>query len=139
MRILIIIMVLSLVSCKLNYELTIVKLPSGTSLIGVLPPHNIPEFTPGIYQMQNVTLHKDTLKIEIQYSGGCSKHEFYLYQQNLKKDTIYLNIKHKTNGDACRSLIQEKIWFDLSPLRLKNGKQRIIALQGWDSVLTYSY
>lgn len=67
-------------------------------------------------------IEKDTLYINVEYSGGCSRHEFKLYvwkgilKSNPQQAEIF--VSHNSNGDLCKAWIRKEIKFELSTLRV---------------------
>jgi hypothetical protein len=62
----------------------------------------------------------DCLKIEVRYGGGCKIHDFTLYYTPLPDFSLFsgvLQLSHNANGDTCKALCHEDIYFDLSGLR----------------------
>jgi hypothetical protein len=69
-------------------------------------------------------VENDILSTVVSYSGGCEKHEFTLgavigFTNTDVNPQVKLVLGHENNGDTCRSLIRERIDFDLSPLKEK--------------------
>ena len=69
----------------------------------------------------------DTLMVDVEYGGGCEKHEFTMVSNNLwlkslpPQLTLYL--EHKANNDMCRALIRKTLQFDLKEVRFPGGKE----------------
>ncbi len=62
----------------------------------------------------------DCLKIRVSYGGGCKEHGFTLYYEHLPILSQYsgsLLLSHNANGDLCKALITEDLYFDLSSVR----------------------
>jgi hypothetical protein len=74
-----------------------------------------------ILTVNNVLCDKDTITLNITYSGGCKEHKINLYayktieKSNPAKVTIVLS--HDANDDYCEALITRKIKFDLKTLK----------------------
>lgn len=62
----------------------------------------------------------DVLKLEVQYAGGCSEHEFALYlgSEFLESNPVQSEtlLSHITE-DTCEQLIVDNLRFDLLPIR----------------------
>ena len=77
-------------------------------------------------------IEKDSLIINIEYSGGCTKHEFQLFigkwilKSNPPQAELYLS--HNSNGDMCEAYIRREIKFDL--YQLKNWFGNSMNLKG---------
>jgi hypothetical protein len=74
-----------------------------------------------ILTVNNVFCDKDTITLNITYSGGCKKHGINLYayktieKSNPAKITVLLS--HDNNDDSCEALITRKIKFNLKQLK----------------------
>ena len=66
-------------------------------------------------------IEKDSLIINVEYSGGCTKHDFKLFigkwilKSNPPQAELYLS--HNSNGDMCEAYIRREIKFDLTLLK----------------------
>ena len=91
----------------------------------------------------NAVIENDSLKLSVQFGGGCRKHEFMLISDGnyMESDPPKLNmyLDHQHNDDACRALIQEELAFDLSAIRYAVGNKIILNISGWEAPLTYTY
>jgi hypothetical protein len=101
-------------------------------------------------QIQSARVDGDTLRLEVQYGGGCSQHVFRLLagtgfmESNPVQTRLYLG--HNANGDMCRALVRPTLAFSLAPLaeqwRRNYGRgpgTMIIRLEGWTGELRYSF
>jgi hypothetical protein len=70
--------------------------------------------------------NNNTLSIKVTYFGGCKKHSFELYGFKETKNKIVLNLEHNTNGDTCKKIIRENLFFDLTPINNEYQKMRDI-------------
>jgi len=89
------------------------------------PPVNILEFADDPEEGSNTDIllaeiDGDVLNLEVQYSGGCSDHEFTLYVSNdfmesnpVQSETVLSHIEQ----DPCDSVVTDDISFDLLPIR----------------------
>jgi len=63
----------------------------------------------------------DTLRLAVEYPGGCRQHEFLLIGVGFYIKTyppggdFFLN--HDTKGDTCHETISQYLYFDLTPVR----------------------
>lgn len=95
--------------------------------------------------IESVTLKQDILEITVSYSGGCQQHNFDLvfngmYKKSLPvKATIFL--VHENKGDNCRSIVTQKLAFNIRSIRNPAGKsgEVHITLDGWANMIPYSY
>lgn len=113
---------LLLFGCSSQKSITIVTLPTGTTASGVFKIDQKPNIVSNDFNITEANVIDDTLKVNVQYSGGCNRHDFYAYIKEQKKDTITINLLHNNNGDVCRALKEETIWFDLISLKSKTTK-----------------
>lgn len=99
-------------------------------------------------ELDRVTITKafiegDSLKLSVQFGGGCRQHEFSLVSDGkyMKSMPPRLNmyLEHKHNDDACRAFIHEDLAFDLSAIRYAAGNKLVLQVVGWDSNLVYEY
>lgn len=68
----------------------------------------------------------DSLRLEVQYSGGCADHDFWLLAVHgwtplpdgsvVRKVGVDLLLPHEDHDDACDALLTRTLQFDLSPL-----------------------
>ncbi len=69
--------------------------------------------TPGMYG--------DELRLQAEYSGGCSDHDFLLIGPLTipegEPTPITLFLSHNSHGDPCRALLTDRLAFDLTPLK----------------------
>lgn len=63
-----------------------------------------------------------TLSITVTYFGGCKKHSFKLFGFKETKNKILLNLDHNSNGDTCKKIIKEKLFFDITPINKEYQK-----------------
>tara|TARA_R110002050_G_scaffold220557_1_gene356397 strand:- start:5408 stop:5905 length:498 start_codon:yes stop_codon:yes gene_type:complete len=101
------------------------------------------------YNILAANIIKDELWIDVSYGGGCKEHQFDLMFNNayIEKESktgeifprIQLTLKHHANGDACRSIVREKIRFNLKGVQDKGLHEFQILLVGWEQILIYNY
>jgi hypothetical protein len=126
-------------ACNSNKPITIAKLSSGTTLVGILTNGQKPDIISNALQISNSSIIGDSLFLDLEYSGGCNTHEFHAYKKKTEKDTVTLGIVHNGNGDACRAIISEKVWFDLSTLKTKKKNNLYIKMHRESFILNYTY
>ena len=87
------------------------------------------------------SIQGDSLVVQVAYSGGCAEHAFELVAAGPQVRSLPpkqpLMIAHETNGDACRSCIEEILAFDLRPHRMSPTGLTVILFN--DSTLMYRY
>jgi hypothetical protein len=107
---------------------------------GFVEPENNAPFT-----VKSVKVKGDILNIEVEYSGGCEKHEFDLFFNGIYMKSMPpkagLILVHKNNDDNCRQLITETLKFDLTPTRYGDTKDYtiIFSLNNFKDEFEYSY
>ena len=79
------------------------------------------------YFIEEITIQDDILNIIISYSGGCEKHYFKLVTSlNFTiVNRVYrskLILSHDANGDMCKRIVEEHLYYDLSPLKKRYQK-----------------
>jgi hypothetical protein len=70
---------------------------------------------------------KDILSAVVSYSGGCEKHEFTLaavpsFTNTGSNPQTKLVLGHESNGDMCKKIVKETLYFDLKPIKEKYRK-----------------
>lgn len=94
-------------------------------------------------RITDVSLEKNVLTLYVEYSGGCGdqKHTFELLGSSMIQKSLPpkrgVKLFHDNNGDDCRSLIQDTLKFDISPLAYTGG-EIILQLEGWDTPVSYT-
>ena len=74
------------------------------------------------YELNEVSVKRNTLMANISYGGGCRTHEFALIMSDsftvTKSETqLEGSIAHNANGDLCEAWLTEDIEFDLTPIK----------------------
>lgn len=91
--------------------------------------------------VMQASIQGDSLVVQVAYSGGCAEHAFELVAAGPQVRSLPpkqpLMIAHETNGDACRSCIEEILAFDLRPHRMSPTGLTVILFN--DSTLMYRY
>jgi len=79
------------------------------------------------YNLNDIKIVGDSIKINISYSGGCREHEFKLIAQNCFEEDdspkAKLVLSHNSNSDPCERYITEEHSFNLLPLKYKYYKK----------------
>jgi len=92
----------------------------------------------------------DTLRVTVEYSGGCARHNFSLHASRVFMESHPVQsaivIRHNANGDQCRAMLRRDLTFDLTRLRdawRASYQQRhgtiILRLRGHRSGITYTF
>lgn len=71
-------------------------------------------------QINQVSLEKNLLTLEIDYQGGCEEHTFKLYAWSAFLQSLpplaMLYLSHNAQNDECTEAITQQLTFDLTPL-----------------------
>ena len=82
------------------------------------------------YTIDSLHINNNILSIFIQYSGGCTQHDFNLYNNSITTRSLPpqtpVNLKHNSNQDMCRQLISEELKFNIA--KLKTNKDSSVVL-----------
>lgn len=85
----------------------------------------------------------DFLVLNVSYTGGCETHDFEVLSNGKYTATyppeIVLHIKHYNNGDFCRGVIDEKRYFDLTPLQYPGTNRVRLVFAKNNKILDYIY
>jgi hypothetical protein len=127
---------------KPNPETTVQK--DSISTIHVGSDLSLPD-TNDAFSILNVALKGDILEIEVSYGGGCREHDFDLQFNGLYKKSMPAQaaiwLVHENQGDACRAMIQKKLYYNISSIRNPSGKpgELHISLAGWNDRIVYRW
>ena len=101
-------------------------------------------------QITAARIDRDTLRLTVQYGGGCRTHVFrlvggYAFAESLPVQTG-LHLGHDAGGDVCKALVRPELAFSLAPLAemYRRGYQTRsgtidIHLAGWTPTLRYTF
>jgi hypothetical protein len=101
-------------------------------------------------QIQAARIDGDTLRLTVQYGGGCRQHVFRLVAASVFLESLpvqsLLVLGHDAKGDPCRALVRPDLAFSLAPLaeayrrsyRTQTGTIDV-RLQGWTTALRYTF
>ncbi len=85
----------------------------------------------------------DFLQIDVSYSGGCEEHEFNLVSNGKFTPTypveLEIHLEHNANGDRCRSLIDKRLFFDVTPFQNPSTSQVLFVVTNSNKTIDYSY
>jgi len=90
------------------------------------------------FDLKDVIISGDTVKITVSYSGGCTTHTFeVIWSETLSCTTppqTGLIILHNSNGDMCEAYITETLVFNVSDMAdgLSLDTLCVSVLNGWD-------
>ncbi len=75
----------------------------------------------------------NTLKVVVEYSGGCRDHVFQLVTNGMLMKSLPpqrpVRLIHQANEDVCRRMIIDTLTFDLTPLAAPGGGRIKLNLQ----------
>lgn len=94
------------------------------------------------FDLLKTSIEGNILTIEVSYSGGCNEHEFKLYfdgnyQKSLPPKVNFI-LTHDNKGDACRSIVEKTLKFDISKSQYTGGKEMMVSVEGFEG-MKYSY
>lgn len=83
------------------------------------------------------------IMIDVSYSGGCEEHEFDLISDGNFSATypteLEMILVHNANGDRCRSVVDQRLYFDLTPFQYSGTSQVRLILNNTNKTLDYFY
>ncbi len=98
--------------------------------------------TSAMNDILKTSIQGNILTIVVTYSGGCNEHDFKLYfDGNYKKSLppkVDFILTHDNQGDACRSIVEKTLKFDISKSQYAGGKEMMVSVEGFEE-LKYSY
>lgn len=85
----------------------------------------------------------DTLLVDVQYSGGCKSHDWKMYFSGAMMKSLppqaLLQLEHiNLESDPCRSVVREKLKFNLSSLR-QGAKGKVVVKWAGDTAKAATY
>jgi hypothetical protein len=111
-------------------ENTATQNPMAKALIS----SSLPDTASAPVTIDSLKVSGQQLIVTVSYSGGCENHSFDLYFDGMYAKSLpaqaTLQLYHRNNGDACRSLISEELRFDLSSMKPPGGKSIILKVGG---------
>ncbi len=85
----------------------------------------------------------DYIVFDVSYSGGCAEHTFDLVTMGAFSATyppeVEISLKHNNNGDGCRSVIDQKLYFNISQLKYDGTARVLLIIKNTDKTLEYNY
>lgn len=90
--------------------------------------------------INNVSIKGDIMTFSVTHSGGCKDHTYELlftgaYAKSLPVQAKFY-LKHNSNGDFCKQLVQKEIMFDISEIKEKQDHV-IISVMGYKTKIEY--
>ncbi|MFY7668057.1 MAG: hypothetical protein ACOVQG_04895 [Crocinitomicaceae bacterium] len=96
--------------------------------------------------INNVVLKDNLLEISINYTGGCSKHEFELVGSEMISKSLppirSINLIHKTlDEESCKRTMYDTLYFDITNLAYQKTSGSVIKLNlaDWKEQLVYTF
>lgn len=134
--------ILFLVACGVNSTPMRTTAPANSQVIFIDPSVN-PLVGIDPVNVKNAQQIGDFIVLDVSYSGGCEEHEFQLETRGNFTATyppeVDVTLKHNSNGDRCRGIKDEKLWFDLTPLKYGGTNRVILVLTNTNTTLDYNY
>ncbi len=134
--------ILTLVACSVNSTPMRTTAPANSQVIFIDPSVN-PLTGLDPVNIRDASQMGDFIVLDVSYSGGCEEHEFQLETKGDFTATyppeVDITLKHNSNGDRCRGVMDKKLWFDLSPLKYDGTNRIILVLTNTDTTLDYNY
>lgn len=134
--------IILLMSCGVSSTPMRTTAPANSQVIFIDPSVN---HSVGIdpVNVKNAQQIGDFIVLDVSYSGGCEEHEFQLETRGDFTSTyppeVDVTLKHNSNGDRCRGVMDKKLWFDLRPLKYDGTNRIILVLTNTDTTLDYNY
>ncbi|MGB0423557.1 MAG: hypothetical protein ACPGED_04520 [Flavobacteriales bacterium] len=93
--------------------------------------------------IKSAKMNGDILELIVSFSGGCEEHDFELvsngfYMKSLPPK-LAVKVMHNSNQDACRSLIEKPLSFNIKDLRYPGDGPLILIVDGMKEETTYRY
>ena len=95
--------------------------------------------------IESVILKDNSLFIAVSFSGGCKEHDLELIGNPVIMKSLppkrAVQLYHNSNGDSCRSLVNEVLEIDISNLAYNQtpGSEIILVLEGWEEEIKYIF
>lgn len=91
--------------------------------------------TSDMFDMVKTSIEGNILTVEVSYGGGCNEHEFKLYfdgsyMKSLPPKANFI-LTHDNKGDACRSIVEKTLKFDISKAQYVGGKEMMVSVEGF--------
>ena len=136
---------LATINTKDHTEITVDEPRDTTSLLEIFTDQTVTSNDTGdAYQVLSAMIENNILWLEVSYGGGCKEHYFKMFSSNEIQQDEYGNnlvsliLWHNGNNDVCRSIVRQKIRFNLKPLQRSQHKEFEIKLSN-QKKLRYSY
>lgn len=91
--------------------------------------------------IMKVAVEGNIMTINVEYSGGCEKHEFRLLGSVMIQKSLPprrgIRLWHDNKGDSCRGIVEEELKFDISAFAYEGG-EIMLDLTGWATPISYT-
>jgi hypothetical protein len=95
------------------------------------------------YQISSISLIDSTLEINVNYRGGCEKHDFELYFNEMYAKSLpvqaVLYLKHNRNNDNCTKEMSESLFFNVAKVKHKQYRSVAIRLHNSEQKIIFNY
>lgn len=97
------------------------------------------------YTINSASIEGNELLLEIEYSGGCARHDFQFVGSPALSKSLppqrAVRLIHKNGGDQCESIVYQTIRVDISDLAVAQtpGNQVILKLDQYSEDLPYIF
>ncbi len=89
--------------------------------------------------IQSAEIKGTSIQLVVSYSGGCAEHSFRLIGSPVLTKSLppqrAVKLIHTNNGDQCKKMITDTLFFDISPLANNASKDKTVVLN-LDGVVT---
>ena len=133
---------ISLMGCGLN-SVPLKTTPPADAQSIFLDPSVNPDAGIDVFQIKDAQQIGDYVVMDVSYSGGCAEHVFRLESRGDFTATyppeLNVTLKHDNNGDRCRGVIDNKLWFDLRPAQFDGTNRILLIITNTETTLEYNY
>jgi hypothetical protein len=85
----------------------------------------------------------DFFAFTVSYSGGCAEHGFDLVSRGDFSATyppeVRITLQHDDKGDRCRSMVDEKRYFDMTNLKYNGTNKVLFILTNTNQTFEFNY
>lgn len=129
-------------SCQVAMHTSNIHMPESAKPV-VVNPHYLPDFKYAAVNIKNTEQVGDFIVVDVSYSGGCAEHVFELVSDGRYESTyppvLEVKLWHNSNEDRCRSVVDERLYFDLGPFQYEGTSQVRLFILNDEKILDYSY
>ena len=133
---------LFILSCTAINKSGALRIPEDAQTVQIVKRESFREKSDPV-NIKFVQQSGDYLVFDVYYSGGCADHTFDLVSTGAFTPTyppeVEIRLKHNSNGDGCRSVIDQKLYFDISPLKYAGTTQVLLVIANTNKTLQFNY